>query len=104
MIDRKDYPYFSYFMDIAPALSECIDDPDYKLSKNNEIFSEITKIFRIEENAKTCVGLKKDIKKLKEKNIDPCEMQVFFVRQYGYRFRQKEIPILLDKILEGLES
>lgn len=104
MLNRKDYPYFSFFMDRVTAFSDCIDDPGYKLSKTKEIYAEFTKMMKAEGWAEECIGLKADIIKLKEKNIDVCDMQAFIIREYGLRFKQKEIPIVFDKILEGLES
>lgn len=103
MFNRKDYPAFSYFMEILPALCEEVDDPDYTLSKTNDIFIEVGKIFAEQESDKRAGELKREILKIKAKNIDNADMQIILAQQYKVKFRQKDIPIIFNNILKGID-
>lgn len=87
MFNKKDYPAFSYFMEILPALFEEPDDPDHTLSKTNDIFIEVGKIFAEQESDKRAGELKREILKIKAKNIDNADMQIILAQQYKVKFR-----------------
>lgn len=47
--------------------------------------------------------LKEDILRIKAKNIDNANMQIILVQQYSLKVKQKEIPVMFDKILKGID-
>lgn len=58
--------------------------------KKNECITEITTL----KNEVISLSNKKEI----------WEVQVFMLRKFGIRLKQKEVPIIFEKILDGLES
>lgn len=54
MFNRKDYPAFSYFMDMVPVMADCIDDPDYKLWKTNDIYTEFARVRQRRTGRRIC--------------------------------------------------
>lgn len=103
MFNKKDYPAFSDFMEMLPVLYDCVDDPDYKLAKSNDIFTQFAKYAGEEWGDEYIRELKKDILKIKAKNIDNSDMQIILAQQYKVKFRQKEIPVIFDNILKGID-
>lgn len=103
MFNRKDYPAFSYFMDMVPVMYDCVDDPDYVLAKSNDIFTQFAKYAGEEWGDKYVKELKEDILKIKAKSIDNADMQIILAQQYKVKFRQKDIPIIFDNILKGID-
>ena len=87
MIERKDYPVFSYFMEAY------MSDYYYTYTENAYFFKEAaTKEKRIK--------LKAEILELKEK--EPWEVQAFLHRERFAGIKQKEISEFFDAILNAL--
>ena len=92
MLKAEDYPVFIYFF--RTYIYDFVKD-------FTDLFSQANK-FGKETTHKRCAELKAEIFSLKKK--ETWEVQSFMVRQFGVRFKQKEIPIILDALLNGLES
>ena len=87
MIERKDYPVFSYFMEAYMS--------DYYYT-----FTENAYFFREAATKEKCMKLKAEILALKEK--EPWEIQAFLHRERFAGIKQKEISEFFDAILNAL--
>lgn len=87
MLERKNYPVFSYFMETY------MSDFYYTYTENAYFFREAA-------TKEKCMKLKAEILELKEK--EPWEVQAFMKRWVAVK--QKNVSTVLDTILNGLEN
>ena len=87
LLERKDYPVFSYFMELIGAYGTYIDTAFF---------------FKEAANKKRRMELKAEILKLKKK--DPWEVQAFIGREFGLGIKQKNVPATFDTILNIIEQ
>lgn len=87
MLDRKDYPVFSYFMETY------MSDFYYTYIENAYFFREAA-------SEEKCMNLKAEISELKEK--EPWEVQAFMSREFGVGIKQKSVSETLDTIINAL--